>query len=232
MHPGPAFNTFLNSKKIEQLEHFASALITWNKNVNLISRKDELCIWQHHIWHALSIGCFQTFESGETLLDIGTGGGFPGIPLAIAFPQCKFILMDSIEKKIHVVNAILKDLKISNAIAVRSRFEESRNAADWIISRAVTQFPKFMTWVKPYHFNTNAQTKKHGGILYLKGGDLKTEMEQWYSCSTLFSLSELFTDAYYSEKKLIKLPIHAIQFKPHAVPNIVLPKHTPLNPNR
>jgi len=231
MDPGPAFKDILNAQKLNQLEQFAKALITWNKHVNLISRKDESFIWQHHIWHALSIGYFQTFKPGETLLDIGTGGGFPGLPLAIALPECNFILMDSIEKKIHVVNALIKELNITNDIGVRSRFEESRHAADWIVSRAVTQFPKFMTWVKSYHFNAKALNTKQGGILYLKGGDLKTEMEQWFSRSTQYSLSDVFTDTYYAEKKLIKLGLDGIQFKPHAVPSTVLPKHNPLNPN-
>ena len=164
----------LSEIQIKQFTDLNDLYLEWNEKINVISRKDIDELYTNHVLHSLAIAKVLSFEDGSKVLDVGTGGGFPGIPLAILFPNVEFHLVDSIQKKILVVNEIAQALNLKNVKAEAKRAENLNSKYDFIVSRAVTQMPKFVDWVK------NKILKKHinslpNGILYLKGGDLKEE---------------------------------------------------------
>ena len=174
----------------------------WNNQINVISRKDIDHFYERHVLHSLSIAKIINFEPDTTLIDIGTGGGFPGIPLAILFPQCSFTLVDSIGKKIKVVKEVCDELGINNVIALHSRAEQINEQFDFIISRAVTSMPIFLTWVKNKLKNEN-KNELENGILYLKGGDLKEEMKTVKKHIRYYKITDFFDESFFETKKIV-----------------------------
>ncbi|MCC6722706.1 MAG: 16S rRNA (guanine(527)-N(7))-methyltransferase RsmG [Bacteroidia bacterium] len=201
--------TELEIQKLDKLNHFAFLATEFNKKVNIISRKDIDNIETNHILHSLSPAKFVCFKPNTKIIDIGTGGGFPGIPLAIMFPDTKFYLIDSIKKKIDGVKEIINALELKNAEAINCRVETLRNIyADFIVSRAVAPISQLYKWSNHLVSNKNSNDIKNGYIL-LKGGDLTEEINQFYKeCSFIKKINEVKLSNYFSEeffetKKLI-----------------------------
>ncbi|MCD6355447.1 MAG: 16S rRNA (guanine(527)-N(7))-methyltransferase RsmG [Prolixibacteraceae bacterium] len=196
----------LTSGQIElfrQIEHLYSV---WNAKINVISRKDFPLFYERHVLHSLSIAKFIRFTSGTKVLDVGTGGGFPGIPLAIFYPEVHFHLIDSIGKKIKVVNGIAGSLNLKNVSAEQIRAEQLKTKYDFVVSRAVTRLPEFVRWV---HKNISTKQKNaiSNGILYLKGGDLTEETKPFRKQVFIQNLSEYFEEEFYETKKLVHLTL-------------------------
>lgn len=192
--------------QISKFEDLASLYKEWNEKINVISRKDIDNVLEHHILHSLSIMKFFSFGKKCSILDVGTGGGLPGIPLAIACPNATFHLIDGIKKKITVVENIISTLGLSNVTCGAERSETIRSEYNFITSRAVTAFPKFLEATKhcisPYHLGN-----RRNGILYLKGGDFLEEIEPFKKKMKIFNLSDHFEGEFFETKKLIYLPI-------------------------
>lgn len=189
----------------DQLEKFAQLqplYEEWNSKINVISRKDMDQFYIHHVLHALGIANVIRFKDNTSILDIGTGGGFPGIPLAILFPECNFYLVDSIGKKIKVVDEVVQALGLTNVRTKHTRAEDLKEKFDFVVSRAVTQMPIFLTWARKLVH----QKHKNGlpnGILYLKGGDLKEEMKPIKNYHTFYKLSDYYTEEFFETKKVV-----------------------------
>ena len=176
----------------------------WNSKVNLISRRDIENLFTNHILHSLSIVKFLEFKTSTSILDVGTGGGFPGIPLAIYFPNVKFTLLDSIGKKIKVVESVSKDLSLFNVNAVNDRVENHYDKYDFILSRAVAKMDKFYSLVNK-NFNSKSINEIPNGIISLKGGDLKDELKD-LNKKKIFDITEFFSDDFFNEKKIVYVP--------------------------
>ena len=177
----------------------------WNEKINVISRKDIDALYTKHILHSLGIAKILKFEPGTYVLDVGTGGGFPGIPLAILFPETRFYLIDVIAKKIKVVQAVAEGLELKNVKAEQMRAENVKGDFDFIVSRAVTNMPDFVSWVKTKIKKNNKHELKNG-ILYLKGGDLTEELKD-FPKATEYSLADFFEDEFFETKKVVHLPL-------------------------
>jgi 16S rRNA (guanine527-N7)-methyltransferase len=177
----------------------------WNAKINVISRKDIDELYTKHILHSLGIAKIIQFEPGTYVLDVGTGGGFPGIPLAILFPETRFFLIDVIAKKIKVVQAVADALELKNVKAEQLRAESVKGDFDFIVSRAVTNMPDFVSWVRNKIKKNNKHELKNG-ILYLKGGDLTEELAP-FPKATEYNLSDFFEDAFFETKKVVHLPL-------------------------
>ncbi|MGB3143460.1 MAG: 16S rRNA (guanine(527)-N(7))-methyltransferase RsmG [Maribacter sp.] len=177
----------------------------WNLKINVVSRKDIDELYLRHVLHSLGIAKILTFNEGSEVLDVGTGGGFPGIPLAILFPQVKFTLVDSIGKKIKVVNEVKVGLKLTNVVTINARVEEIPGQFDFIVSRAVAVMPTFVHWVKG-KIKKNSIHEKKNGILYLKGGDLSDELDN-YKTAQIFDLTDYFKEEFFETKKVVYLPL-------------------------
>lgn len=177
----------------------------WNAQINLISRKDIDNLYLHHILHSLALAKVITFKGGSKIMDVGTGGGFPGIPLAIMFPDVEFHLVDSIGKKIKVVKEVSAAIGLDNVTAEQTRVELIKNKYDFIVSRAVTTLPEFHSWVQG-KFSKQKNNKVQNGIFYLKGGDLTSETEPFKNRATIFSISDFFEEEYFVTKKIVYLP--------------------------
>ena len=186
----------------DRFEQLWPLYLDWNSKINLISRKDFEFLYTHHILHSLAIGKVLQFRPGTKILDVGTGGGFPGIPLAILFPECEFTLVDSIAKKIMVVDNIITELKLTNAKAVRGRAEEITGNVDFVVSRAVAQLPEFKAWIWK-KITPGGKNSLPNGILYLKGGDLKAELKGIKDPIDVFEISTFFNDPYFETKKVV-----------------------------
>lgn len=174
----------------------------WNEKINVISRKDMDAFWVHHVLHSLAIAKVIRFLPGTKIMDVGTGGGFPGIPLAIMFPECEFYLVDSIGKKIKVVEGVRDALGLKNVKARQTRVEEVKERQDFIVSRAVTAFPAFMGWVKG-KIRSESRNELENGILYLKGGDFEEELKPFAGRTTVFPISDFFQEEFFETKKVI-----------------------------
>lgn len=178
----------------------------WNAKINVISRKDMDAFWVHHVLHSLAIAKVIRFLPGSRVMDVGTGGGFPGIPLAIMFPESDFYLVDSIGKKIKVVEDVYKALDLRNVRAVHMRVEQVRERFDFIVSRGVTAFPAFVGLVKDRICSGNRQTLSNG-VLYLKGGDFEEELEFFAGRVSVYPIRNFFTEAFFETKKIIHLEL-------------------------
>lgn len=196
----------LTEKQNKQLSLLLNLYQEWNNKINVISRKDINQLYERHVLHSLAIAKLIWFKPHTNILDVGTGGGFPGIPLSILFPECHFHLIDSVGKKIKVVQEISKALNLINITSEQIRAENIKNKYDFIVSRAVTAFPEFYSWVET-KINKNSTNELKNGILYLKGGDLEDELKEFNLKIKSFKISEFFTESFFETKKIIYLPI-------------------------
>ncbi|MCF7560961.1 16S rRNA (guanine(527)-N(7))-methyltransferase RsmG [Sabulilitoribacter multivorans] len=195
----------LTEDQIKKFELLKSLYQDWNLKINVVSRKDIDELYLRHVLHSLGIAKVISFKSGSKILDVGTGGGFPGIPLAILFPECSFHLVDSIAKKLKVVDEVVEGLGLINVKTTHSRVEEIDGTYDFIVSRAVAFMPTFVQWVK----GKIAKQQNHelkNGILYLKGGDLNQELKD-YRTTTIYNLSDYFEEDFFETKKVVHLPL-------------------------
>ncbi|WP_158729540.1 MULTISPECIES: 16S rRNA (guanine(527)-N(7))-methyltransferase RsmG [unclassified Flavobacterium] len=195
----------LSDLQKEQFEKLDFLYHEWNEKINVISRKDIDSLYTKHILHSLGIAKIMKFEPGTYVLDVGTGGGFPGIPLAILFPETRFYLIDVIAKKIKVVQAVAEGLELKNVKAEQIRAENVKGDFDFIVSRAVTNMPDFVSWVKTKIKKQNKHELKNG-ILYLKGGDLTEELKD-FPRATEYNLADYFEDEFFETKKVVHLPL-------------------------
>jgi 16S rRNA (guanine527-N7)-methyltransferase len=195
----------LSEKQIEQFDRSQELYADWNAKINVISRKDMDQFYIHHVLHSLGIAQVMRFQPGTKVLDIGTGGGFPGIPLAILFPETHFHLVDSIGKKITVVKEVAKALKLSNVEAQQARAETLVRKYDFVISRAVTRMINFYPWVKG-KIKREDFNEFPNGILYLKGGDVDEEMEETGKSYVTYHLSDYFKEDFFETKKVVYMP--------------------------
>lgn len=191
----------LTAHQEKTLNEFIKIFSDWNDKINLISRKDLINIEERHILHSLGIAKFVKFKPGTIVADAGTGGGFPGIPLAILFPEVEFRPIDSINKKINVVKDIAEKLNLNNIIPICSRIENVNKKFDFIVSRAVTDFPSFVKLIKG-KINYNSFNDIENGIIYLKGGDLKSEL-RGFKTAKVINLSDYFEESFFETKKII-----------------------------
>ncbi len=195
----------LSNVQIQQFEQLEELYKTWNAQINVISRKDIDELYVRHVLHSLAIAKVVQFKPKTKILDVGTGGGFPGIPLAILFPECEFVLVDSIQKKIKVVQEVANELGLENIKAMQIRAEKVVGEFDFIVSRAVTKMDSFVNWVrKKVKKKQNHEIKN--GILYLKGGDLTEELAKFPNAK-LYNISDFFIEDFFETKKVVHLPI-------------------------
>ena len=195
----------LNSKQIAQISDLERLYNDWNLKINVVSRKDIEQIYLRHVLHSMCIAKFISFKENSKVIDVGTGGGFPGIPLAILFPEVNFTLVDSIGKKLKVVEEVVAGLNLPNVETIHSRAEDLTSGQfDFVVSRAVTQMPRFVGWVKN-KINTTQQHELANGILALKGGDLTAELQD-YPHSKVYPLDRYFNEQFFATKAVVHLP--------------------------
>jgi 16S rRNA (guanine527-N7)-methyltransferase len=195
----------LTAHQIEQFSALEALYKDWNSKINVVSRKDIDDLYLRHVLHSLGIAKVVPFADDSLILDVGTGGGFPGVPLAIMFPNCNFHLVDSIHKKLKVINGVAEALDLQNIKTIHSRVEAIDETFDFIVSRAVTAMPEFTKWVKGKIKRAQINAFKNG-ILYLKGGDLTEELKQ-YKTVQLFPLTTYFEEDFFDTKKVVYLPL-------------------------
>lgn len=198
------FPTITETQK-EQFSKLFTLYTDWNKKINVISRKDIENLYINHVLHSLGIAKVMSFKPDASVLDVGTGGGFPGIPLAILFPETNFHLVDSIGKKITVVNAIAEGLGLKNVKGEQIRAEQIKSKYDFIVSRAVTRLKEFYGWVHQ-RVKDKSIHELDNGILYLKGGDLEEELDELKKPPVLYNLSDYFKEAFFETKKVVYVP--------------------------
>ncbi len=195
----------LTDEQKEQFAKLQELYQDWNQKINVVSRKDIDELYLRHVLHSLAIAKVQQFNPGTTVLDVGTGGGFPGIPLAILFPETHFTLVDAIGKKIKVVEEVVQGLGITNVTAKNMRVEELKEQFDFIVSRAVAAMPTFVHWVKG-KVKKNSVHERRNGILYLKGGDLTEELMD-YKTVEIIDLPDFYEEDFFDTKKVVYLPM-------------------------
>ena len=196
----------LTDRQRQQFEALLPLYEEWNAQINVISRKDMEHLYEHHVLHSLAIAKVQPFKSMAEILDVGTGGGFPGVPLAIMFPEARFTLIDSIGKKIKVVDDVVRRLELSNTKVMQIRAEQLDGEYDFVVSRAVTTLGEFVPWVKG-KISPTQYHRLRNGILYLKGGDLDAELKPFRKKATVWDISDFFAEDYFQTKKVIHLPL-------------------------
>ena len=197
----------LTERQKEQFAAMPALYEDWNSKINVISRKDMENFVEHHVLHSLAIAKVQPFKSMAEILDVGTGGGFPGIPLAVMFPEARFLLVDSIGKKIKVVQAVADALDLKNVRAEHTRVEQiPEKDFDFIVSRAVTDLSQFVGWVRGRVSDVNYHKLKNG-ILYLKGGALDQELAPFKKKITLYDIPQFYEEEFFETKKVIHLPL-------------------------
>lgn len=196
----------LSTEQRERFGRLPELYAVWNERINVVSRKDLANLEERHILHSLGIAKVCNFRAGADVLDVGTGGGFPGIPLAILFPETQFHLVDSIGKKIRVVEAISESLGLQNVKAEHVRAEQLKGQYDFIVSRAVTALPRFVAWVRAKVKKENKHAIPNG-ILYLKGGDLTEELKEYKKRVELTELSDYYSEAFFESKKVVFLTL-------------------------
>ena len=195
----------LTDDQIDKFKKLEALYKDWNLKINVVSRKDIDELYLRHVLHSLAIAKVITFQNGTKIMDVGTGGGFPGIPLAILFPECSFHLVDSIAKKLKVVDEVVEGLELTNVKTSHCRVEEIKDTYDFIVSRAVAVMPTFVHWIK----GKIAKKQNHelkNGILYLKGGDLSDELKT-YKLATIYDISDFYSEEFFDTKKVVHLPI-------------------------
>jgi len=197
----------LKEEQIEKFKKLFPIYESWNEQINVISRKDLDSFNERHLLHSLGIAKVIDFVPQTKILDIGTGGGFPGIPLAIFFPEVNFTLVDSIGKKIKVVNEVAKALDLDNVVGIHERAEKIKEKYDFVVSRAVTAMPQFLPWVNGKFLKENKNSLKNG-ILYLKGGDLSEEMKTVKYPIKYFDLQKSFDEDFFETKKVVYLKMN------------------------
>mgnify|MGYP003457776964 FL=1 len=195
----------LTDNQILQFQKLQSLYEDWNAKINVISRKDIDELYTRHVLHSLGIAKIIEFRPGSRIMDVGTGGGFPGIPLAILHPEVDFYLIDVIAKKIKVVNEVAAGLGLKNVKAEQKRAELVKQEFDFIVSRAVTNMPDFVSWVDD-KVSKKQNHELANGILYLKGGDLTEELKD-FPKATQYNLSDFFSDEFFETKKVVHLPL-------------------------
>jgi 16S rRNA (guanine527-N7)-methyltransferase len=192
----------LTEKQLAQFAQLKELYTFWNNQINVISRKDLDHFYERHVLHSLSIAKVMTFQPGSSIMDIGTGGGFPGIPLAILFPESKFHLVDSIGKKIKVVKEVAQALELTNVKATHGRAEDIKEQFDFIVSRAVTAMPNFLPWTRN-RFKKEQKNAYPNGIFYLKGGDLTDELKDIKEDIEITDISKFFPGEFFETKKVV-----------------------------
>lgn len=195
----------LSGDQKSKLEQIQSIYQEWNEKINLISRKEIHLLVERHVLHSLAIAKFISFNEGTKILDAGTGGGFPGIPLAIVFPLCHFHLVDSIGKKIMVVKDVIERLDLKNVTAEKIRVEDVKDKFDFIVSRAVAPFPELVNWTKGKISKKNINALPNG-FIFLKGGDLREELRK-FPQAQVFKLRDFFVEDFFESKKLVYMPV-------------------------
>ncbi len=197
---------FITSEQKNLFSQLQPLYEDWNAKINIISRKDIDALYERHVLHSLAIAKFVRFSPGSKILDVGTGGGFPGIPLAIFFPEVKFHLVDSIGKKIKVVNDVVSSLGLKNVTAEQIRAEQVNEKYDFVVSRAVTKLPEFVQWIRG-NISEKQKNAIPNGILYLKGGDIAGEILPFKNNASVQNLFEYFAEEFFETKKLVYLPM-------------------------
>ncbi len=196
----------LSGDRLDKLLQLKALYTSWNSRINVISRKDMDNFMVHHVLHSLSIAKIISFGPGTRILDVGTGGGFPGIPLAIMFPGAEFTLLDSIGKKISVVSAVTGELGLKNVIPLRKRVEDEKGKYHFIVSRAVTRFPEFVKITKK-NIESSDINELRNGIIYLKGGDLTSETGQFKDKLILWNIKDFFNEPFFETKLILYLSL-------------------------
>jgi 16S rRNA (guanine527-N7)-methyltransferase len=196
----------LGPKQIERFEKLQPLYAEWNAQINVISRKDFSEFYERHVLHSLAIAKLIRFKPGTMVLDVGTGGGFPGIPLAIMFPKVKFHLVDSIGKKIKVVNEVTNSLELLNVRTEQIRAEQLKENYDFVVSRAVTRLPAFVNWIRK-NISNKQKNALPNGVIYLKGGDLTEEIQSFKKNIFVQDLSEYYEEEFFDTKKVLHLPL-------------------------
>ncbi|MEI6680305.1 MAG: 16S rRNA (guanine(527)-N(7))-methyltransferase RsmG [Mariniphaga sp.] len=196
----------LTNEQIILFEKMAPAYREWNEIINVIPRKEMDSFYELHVLHSLAIAKIISFKAGTRILDVGTGGGFPGISLAILFPACRFVLIDSMKKRIKVAQAVNEELNLKNVTAIHVGVQDINEKFDFVASRAVAAFPVFVNMVKK-NISFNSQNTLQNGIFYLKGGDFDEELKMFKNCAEVTDVSKFFTEPSFETKKVIYLPV-------------------------
>jgi len=196
----------LSDRQAEQFAQLDALYRDWNSKINVISRKDIDNLYEHHVLHSLAIAKVLPFQPGTTIMDVGTGGGFPGIPLAILFPECQFLLIDSIGKKIKVATEVAASLGLTNVVCKQERAEEEKQKFDFVVSRAVMPLPDLVKLVRKNISNKHRNAVPNG-LIVLKGGDLKAEIAPFIKTIEITPCNQLFEGEWFDTKQVIYLPL-------------------------